>query len=253
MNDKRQVLRRPSRAVWILPVALVAALVAFLLWRGQRPPAPPPPPPPPVAAPGEGAAQAPDGGAEAGPASTRALLDAVSPDPLWRGWLDQGDVARRLAILVDNVAEGVSPRKPLALLAPKKPFTVVERAGKTVIDPESYERYDGFASAVGAVDAQAVARAYRALKPALEAAYRALGYPGASIDKVTGRALERIAASPVVTGDVPVVPDRGVFAFADPKLERLPQVEKHMLRLGPRNARALQAKAREIQRALAAP
>jgi len=40
------------------------------------------------------------------------------------------------------------------------------------------------------------------------------------------------------------------WAFADPSLEGLGDVEKQILRMGPRNARILQAKAREISQAL---
>jgi hypothetical protein len=44
--------------------------------------------------------------------------------------------------------------------------------------------------------------------------------------------------------------DGAVYAFSDPKLEALGPVEKHLLRMGPRNARLVQAKAREIEGAL---
>jgi Protein of unknown function (DUF3014) len=40
------------------------------------------------------------------------------------------------------------------------------------------------------------------------------------------------------------------WAYADPALERLGDVDKQILRMGPRNARILQEKAREISRAL---
>ena len=94
---------------------------------------------------------------------------------------------------------------------------------------------------------------YRNLKPAVEFAYRALGYPDGSLDAATARALRRIEDAPVVDGEVELVPDRGLYLFADPKLEALTQVEKHLLRMGPRNTRLVQAKARQIREALAFP
>jgi hypothetical protein len=51
-------------------------------------------------------------------------------------------------------------------------------------------------------------------------------------------------------GPVLVEPDGAVYAFADPKLEALGPVEKHLLRMGPRNARLVQQKAREIETSL---
>jgi hypothetical protein len=41
-----------------------------------------------------------------------------------------------------------------------------------------------------------------------------------------------------------------VYGFADPKLESLTAAEKQLLRTGPGNTRVVQAKLREIARAL---
>jgi hypothetical protein len=103
------------------------------------------------------------------------------------------------------------------------------------------------------VDAQAVARVYSELHAVLEGAYRALGYPNASLDGVTARALRRLEGAPVKDEEVVVQGKGGIFVFADPRLEELGQVEKHLLRMGPRNTRLLQAKAREIMQALRLP
>jgi hypothetical protein len=261
MDDNRVSLKRPSKAIWIIPV-VAAVGGAGLIWWLQRKPADHPAaaaPPPALAA-----AQAPDAGvaepgaeqqpvAAVGPNQQRGLLEAVSSDPTFRSWITQGDAIRRWAVVTDNVAEGVSPRKQLAFLAPKGAFTVVKKGEATFIDPASYGRYDAVAAVVASVDAQAVANAYRALHGLLETAYRALGYPGASFDRVTAKALHRIEAAPVVDGDVQVQGDRGLFVFADPKLEQQGEIEKQLLRMGPRNARTVIAKAREIDRALGLP
>ena len=50
-----------------------------------------------------------------------------------------------------------------------------------------------------------------------------------------------------------VVAVGGIWAFADPALEERGDVDKHVLRLGPRNARIVQAKARELREALGLP
>jgi hypothetical protein len=181
------------------------------------------------------------------PKTTRELLDAVSPHPLVRRGLSEGDAVRRWVVVTDNLAEGVSPRKQLDFLAPSAPFSVERRGATTVIAQAAYARYDGFADAVSSVDAAALSRAYGALHGALETAYWALGYPNASLDRVTARALRRIANARIPDGEVAVVPaPGGGWAYADEKLEQLSSVEKHLLRLGPRNARLVQAKAREL-------
>ena len=44
-----------------------------------------------------------------------------------------------------------------------------------------------------------------------------------------------------------------IYLYADAQLESLGPVEKHLLRMGPRNARLLQEKARELRTALGLP
>jgi len=203
-----------------------------------------------VPAPRDAAAQGPD----LDEPRQKSLLEAVSEAAAWRRLVAEGDLVRRWAVITENVAEGTVSRKPLAAIAPAKGFAVTTHDGAVVIAPESYHRYDAVADLVASVNTGALATAYRALRPMLEAAYRGLGYPEGSIDRVTARALVRIERAPVREGDVAVVEGKGaVYSFADPRLEALPEVEKQMLRMGPRNARIVQGKAREISAALALP
>jgi len=244
-------LRRPSRTPLVALAALVLAAAGLgILWmrQGQRQQAAAPA----AAGPqGPTAAAGPAGAVAVDAARVKALLEAVSPHAAFRAWLAEGDLLRRWAVVTDNLAEGVSPRKQLAFLAPAGPFAVVRSSGRAVIAPESYRRYDRFAEAVASVDAARLAAAYRELHPALEAAWRALGYPDGSLDKVTARALQRIALAPVAEGEVAVVEARGTtWAFADPRREAQGEVEKHLLRAGPGNTRLLQAKADELLQAL---
>lgn len=251
--------RRPtSRLIWIIPGLAALAVGGAMLWfRRPAPPPPAPPPAPPVAE-APPAAVAPPAPPPAPPPAdadrARSLLEQISGNALFRKAVAQGDLFRRWVVVTDNLAEGVSPRGQLRFLAPGRPFSTTTRGAQTIIAPASYRRYDAFADAVASFDAAAVARAYRELHPALEAAYRALGYPEGSLDRATARALQRIEAAPVKDGDVALVEGKGtVFEFADPRLEALGPMSKHFLRMGPRNTRLVQAKAREIQQALGLP
>jgi hypothetical protein len=248
MEQPKTSLKRaaPWTALALAVAAVIGGTLFALRWSSE-PSAPAPAArvdPQPLAS----AAPSAEPPADAGPPP----LEAVSSHPLYRRAIE-GDLVRRWAVVLDNLAEGVSPRRQLAFLAPPGPFTVLERRGAKVIDPASYRRYDAFADAVASLDAPALARAYRALRSPLEAAHRALGYPGASIDRVLARALDRIEGVPVEEGDVAVEVDGGVYAFRERRLERLSDVEKHVLRMGPRNTRLLQAKARELRRAVGLP
>jgi hypothetical protein len=231
-------------AVWWLRRAPPPVKPPLVLSDATPPPAPAPPPP------GPAPAAAPTAASD----ETRAALEAVSAHPAYRTWLAAGDVINRWAVVTDNLAEGVSPRKALELLAPKGPFTVAQRGSTTVIAPASYRRYDGLGDAVASVDPQAFAAAYRLLHPLLEAAWRTLGDPHGSLDAVAAKALARLARAPVVDGEVAVEPAGPVlYVFADPALEAKDAVDKHLLRIGPRNARIVKAKAAALQKALGLP
>jgi hypothetical protein len=246
--------RSLSGSDWLLVAVAVLAAGGAAWWFLARRAAPPPPAlveaaPPPAPAPAPAPPPPPPPVPED---RVRSLLLAASPSTLLRAWLAEAGAVDRLALAIDNVAEGVVPRRPLASLAPTRPFVVVRRGGRTLIAPQAYARYDAVAAAVAAVDARAAAVAWRELHGVLEFAYQALGYPGASLDQVAGRALGRIASAPVVVGDVTVLQEEQGVAWrcADPAQERLGGIEKQLLRMGPANAARLRAKARELGQAL---
>jgi hypothetical protein len=258
MDEHRTALKRPGPApsiVIALVVAIGAVIVGVRIWEGPTPSTESPQgsasPPHTSSA---GAPTTPiDSSATLDPSTLAALLERVSSNELIRRFVAESDWVRRWAIVTDNLAEGASPRRQLTFAAPARPFTVEERGGATVIAAGSYRRYDAFGDAVASIDAEAIAAVYRAVHDPVEAAYRTLGYPSAPFDGVVARALERIEAAPVLDGDVIVRGEEALFVFEDSRLERLRDVEKHLLRMGPRNTRLLQAKAREIRRALALP
>ena len=258
MEEPRTNLRRSGLA-WIVPAAVVVAAGAYgawHLWRAEDEPAAPSElPAPTAAAPApETAAQPPE--ADEGPVDAegaKPLLERVSSSPRIREWLAEANPIRRVVVILANVAEGTIPRKLLGPFAPSAPFAVERRGGRTVIAPEAYARYDGVADAVDSVDARALASAYRRLHGVLEAAFRELGYPAGSLDRLTVRALRRIEGAPVDDGEVPVEHQDGLWVFADARRERLGELEKQLLRMGPRNERRVQAKARELREALRLP
>lgn len=250
-------IRPPSKAPWIvlILVALVGGgfLVRWIEQRRQSQPEPPAPASPAAPAPASPPSASAEPARPVNPATVHSLMETLSSDKLFRSWLAEGDLVRRWVVVTDNLAEGVSPRAQLRFLAPGPGFSTESRDGKTIAAPGSFERYDAFARTVATIDARAVATVYRTLHPVLDSAYRALGYPDRTIDGVTAKALQRILSAPVREGAIEVEPRGLFFVFSDPELERLTPVDKHLLRMGPRNTRLIQAKAREIRDALGLP
>lgn len=195
-------------------------------------------------APSPGAGEVPD------PLAVAVLLGDVSADRPVREFLGGSDWLRRAVVATDALAAGRVPREVLRFTAPAQRFSV-ERVGRyTVIAPESYRRYDAFADAVGGMSPAAVRALYLALRAPVDAVYRALGSPSPPFETRVARALTRIEAAPVPDADLVVRSDRGRFVFDDPRLEALGDVEKQLLRMGPRNARVVQDQARAIREAL---
>jgi hypothetical protein len=260
MEEPRTNLRRTGWLTWLIPAVAIAAAGSWLGWRLWKGGGEPPPEPQAAAAAAPGAAE-PQAAAPAAPADespvdaagAKPVLEAVSPSALFRAWVAEANPVRRLVVILANVAEGTIPRKLLTSFGPHSPFSVERRGDRTVIAAESYARYDPAADVIDSMDVRALASAYRRLRGALEAALAELGYPAGSLDRLTLRTLKRIEAAPVADGDVALENEGGVWVFADARTERLGDLEKQLLRMGPRNERRVQAKARAIREALALP
>jgi hypothetical protein len=214
-------------------------------------PAPTPPPAPPAEQPVQGA---PLPGLEQSDPRARELLLQASSDPEFQKWAATEGLVRRFTAAVSNIAEGESPRAVLSFMAPQGAFQVVERDGHTFIAPESFARYDAATRALTSLDTQAAGQAYRTLKPLFNQAFGEIARPGQRFEEALARAIQRMLDTPVPEGDIEVVDTPSVnYAYAAPELEQLSAAQKHLLRLGPTNARAVQAKLKELQKALGLP
>jgi hypothetical protein len=91
------------------------------------------------------------------------------------------------------------------------------------------------------------------MRPRLDEAYRELGYPDGRFDAAVERALARLLSTPSIEGDAEVTPSPVLYKYADDRVERLTPAQKQLLRMGPRNAKLVQDKLREVAVALGIP
>jgi hypothetical protein len=241
--------RKPLVVAGIAFMVVVALGTGWYLMRGrgEQPVSEPITPPPVAPAPPLPALDQSD-------PHVREQLGRLSSEAEFQKWLGIEGIIRRVTAATSNVAEGESPRAVLAFLAPQGTFQVVERNGATFIAPESFARYDPVARAFTSLDTQATAGAYKVLKPLLDQAFAEIGRPGQRFDETLSRAIQRLLDTPVPEGDLEVVDTPGVnYAYAAPELEQLSAAQKHLLRMGPANARAVQAKLRELRGAMGLP
>ncbi len=228
-----------KRSPWI-PLAVVAvAIAAAAIWYVRRTPEEPP-----AVAQAPAEAAKPEDAPLPPPAKSdpqlRKDLGSLSSLPEWAQWLGVSDLLDRFVVIVDNVAEDVNPRKQLD-------FVKVTPQKTEKLNPS---RYDRIADVIASIDPKGAAQVVREIHPLLESAYHKLGYPDRSFDQVAGKALKRIIDAPVLDKAPRLAPKGANFAYEDEKLEALGPVEKLLLRMGPRNTRLIQNKAREIAAAL---
>ena len=240
-------------ALAVLVIAMLGVL--FLVFRKPGKPAATPVP---VAAP---MAQAPTAAPtpaqplpklEDSDAFVRGIAATLSSNPELTRWLAQAGLVRRLTAVVDNVANGESPRPHLDFLAPKQRFKAARRPPQRIVpDPAGFAGYDVVADVVASVDARVAAAGYRTLAPLFEAAYAELGHPEGGFPKALDRAITALVSVPVLPDDTALIPHAVGFRYADSTLEELTAAQKQFLRMGPRNVRLVQQKLRELQKALA--
>jgi len=255
----------PRSRGWLIAGALllVAAAAALYIMFGKRPL-----PAPVAATPGPAAVATEPPRSLGGDAEPVAVPPLAESDPLVRtlvralsnhqtiaAWLATNGLIRNFTVTVANIAEGVAPAKQLSALRPSAAFLVVESGGESYIDPRSYNRFTTLADAVASVDPAGAARLYATLKPRIEEAAGELGLPVGGFDRILEQALVALLRTPTPDRPLRVRPnDEGIgYGFVDGSFERLSAAQKPLVRMGPRNARIIKTRLREIALALGIP
>ena len=248
-----------GRGWWIALTlaAILAAGGAFLL---LRTPGSSPPEPTPVAFAADAGVAELDGGTVPslpladGDALLRKLAAAGSSSAELAGWLAAPDILRRIAASIFLMARGDSPRPVLGFVEIEGEFAVKEesrgkKGERILISPASYARYDRLTRALTSIDGAYAGQAYGQLRPYFDSAFAEVGHPGERFDDVLRSAIRRLVSVQVSGGEIELVEKGAIYAFRDPALESLRPLDKHMLRLGPANAAAIQASLRRFAEA----
>lgn len=236
----------------IVGVIACSVFIYFQIVRGMSPDKPaellPPPIEPPPRPEPEPEIEVPP--LDASDELVRSLAETLSEHPRLTAWLAPDDLVRRFVAAVDNVAHDESPRSHVRHLKPEGAFSVEETGGALAIDPDSYDRYNRFVTVLDSLDDEAAIELYQRLKPLFDEAYQDLGYPAGDFDVALGQAIDRLLETPIPQGDVIVVQRVSTFRFVDPDLEALSPAEKHLIRMGPANARRVKTKLRLLRASL---
>ena len=161
-------------------------------------------------------------------------------------WVDQDDLIRRLAVLVENAGRGELPRRQLAFLAPEGKFLVREAPGsgpddaQLFVDPASYDRYDRYLDILESLPPDKLASLLSDSGPLIQQAVQELGVQESASAQMLA-AIDQVLAVPVLEGDVALVQPKVFYEYADPELEAMSSLQKQVLRMGPGNVTRLKA------------
>jgi hypothetical protein len=165
-------------------------------------------------------------------------------------WLQQPDLVRRGAVVLENAARGEYPRGQLAFIRVTGSYKVVTRGDRYFVDPSTYQRYDEIVDVLVSVPAQSVVRLISMLDSLLIEALRELGVDAESVEVLIEYALANVLRTPLLTGEIELVRPNVIYVYADPRLESLNPLKKQLLRTGPKNLAKLQSYARGLMLAL---
>ncbi len=183
----------------------------------------------------------------------RAAAAHLSNHPELATILVNDRLLRRFVLAVDAVAGGYSPADHIEFLRPTTPFIVREDEGRLVIASGAYRRYDLVTDVFTSLDCAGTVELYRKLRPRLEAVYREVGWANDDFDNRLREAIDHLLEVESPSSGVEVEQRAIVYAFADDRFENLTEAQKHLLRMGPRNVGAVQARLQELRDRLGWP
>jgi hypothetical protein len=181
----------------------------------------------------------------------RTLVKQLSSHSGFGRWLMTDNLIRRFVSITDVIAYGRSPRRNINFVDLKQNFQVNrEEGGKEFIDPKSYKRYRQIADIFVSLDTEGCVKLYRQLRLPIGQAYKDLGYTEEDFNETLKKAILELIQTPVADQRIYVERNVLTYKFDDPELEKLNPAQKHLIRMGPDNMRAVQAKLTEIAQAL---
>lgn len=183
----------------------------------------------------------------------RNMAEGLSSHPETTSWLLSKDLIRKFVGAVDNIANGLSPRSQIDFFTLEENFKIIEKDGLYYVDHEGYDRYNLVGDVFSSLDSEGWVQLYEQSALLIQEAYTDLGYPEEDFNKTLTTAIVELLKAPVIEGDILLEAKVASYTMADPELENLSEVQKHLIRMGPENVRKIQAKLREIGLAVGIP
>jgi hypothetical protein len=160
-------------------------------------------------------------------------------------------LVRKVVVLVENVSRGQYPQTALPYKAINEEMRVTTTDGRLfTLDEASYARFDAAIAAFVSLDTEQAVALYRLLAPLLQQAYAEIGFRDAEFEQALIKAIDAVLMAPEIEGPFQLVKPSVMYLYADSRLEELADINKQLIRIGPKNSAELKAKLREFKQAL---
>jgi len=167
-------------------------------------------------------------------------------------WLSMENIIKTLMIAANDFSQNLRPYKHFRQFKLSQPFQVANDDSGMYIPEQSYQRYNGLASAVQTVNVESSLDLYEKYRPLLQQVFATFDYPEEyHLEDVIKKAASSILQAPVLEGRVRVIKPTVYYKFSEQKIEMLSPVHKQMIRMGPKNTRIIQTKLRQFIEGLA--
>ncbi|WP_444928692.1 DUF3014 domain-containing protein [Microbulbifer sp. SSSA002] len=183
--------------------------------------------------------------------SDKAVYDelmTLAPAGALSRWLVTDEVIRKWVAAANAASRGELIHKHRPLKNIRGPVTVTGSSTEGYqLSADNYRRYDQPVRLFALADTDAIITLYQYWYPRLAQAYGELGIRNKSFHQVVIEAIDNVLAAPEIEGPIQLIRPSVYYKFADPTLEKLPGIQKLMIRMGPDNAARVKEKLQEVK------
>lgn len=174
-------------------------------------------------------------------------LSELQIAPIDQQFASKPNAIERSVAIADILRQGEVPYKLLPVARPKQKFPFADNGLAVTMDPAGFARYDGLTNTLSKLDVNTTITLFREYQSTIEQAWQALGYADKSVEPALLEVLELIMLTPDIQLDARLLRDEANWVYEDESLEKLPALQKQIMRMGPENAERLKALARDLR------
>ena len=163
-------------------------------------------------------------------------------------FLVDDQIIRKAVTFIENLTRGEIPQSGLPYKAIGSEIVVTEIDRDFYrMEEASFTRFDKIVDTLIGFDEPELIALYRLFSPLMRRAYSELGYSEDAFDGAVLDAISRIVAVNAQELPLQLVKPSVMYLYADSRIEDLPDLDKLLIRLGPKNVLRLQSKLKSIE------